>query len=422
MNDIIEAAIPLESVPYDPIVNETGDISSMTAEQYLSWVRDQAASMPLVKRCNIDMTEYNKNQTKYMPEIDEIPVCSDELLPDRDWKNDIIADFSNLRQLLSDLAMEEKYRERKICIPQLKDKEAWHRFCLANEIDIEEKKNTDSNNINDVIDDNSSQLDETSREADREILRNKKLKLARKIGLDININDHDNTMNEENENIDNHNENEINQDNNDNDDDDDDDDDGTSEALAVASAVANAKNMLKWQGVENVIPTASLLLQIDQVVTQKLLAYHAEWLEERSLSIARGKWIYSILAKIDKPLHQDIAAFIRQIYRRCSILRSNLDVTSESLEEDLAILNILIAITGFYFGQSETNETKIQTINISENYDDNEYDDNDDYIDDDYYGSYNINQQEEEYNETEVYLLQKNDDIEEGEYVEEIVT
>lgn len=35
----MEQALPLDDVLFDPSVEETGDISNMTAEEYLSWVR-----------------------------------------------------------------------------------------------------------------------------------------------------------------------------------------------------------------------------------------------------------------------------------------------------------------------------------------------------------------------------------------------
>lgn len=42
----MEQAIPLEFVDFDPNVEETGDISTLSAEQYLSWVRTQAQNLP----------------------------------------------------------------------------------------------------------------------------------------------------------------------------------------------------------------------------------------------------------------------------------------------------------------------------------------------------------------------------------------
>lgn len=88
------------------------------------------------------------------------------------------------------------------------------------------------------------------------------------------------------------------------------------------------------------------------------------------MSLERGSWLYGLLARLEKPLHQDIAAAVRQLFRRCCELRSELGEISPSpnlsrgspedeayedvpIEQTLAVLNAIIAITGAYFGQGE---------------------------------------------------------------------
>ncbi|GMF52440.1 unnamed protein product [Phytophthora fragariaefolia] len=98
-------------------------------------------------------------------------------------------------------------------------------------------------------------------------------------------------------------------------------------------------------------PHLRLLLQFDQVLTRRLLDYHAAWLSEEDatpLSRARAVWIYALLARLDKPVHANVAATIRQILRRCWTLRSELEAPSEI---QLKSLNILIVIAGDFFGQ-----------------------------------------------------------------------
>ena len=94
----------------------------------------------------------------------------------------------------------------------------------------------------------------------------------------------------------------------------------------------------------------------------------------RSLTPARGRWLYALLARTEKPLHRDTASSIRQLYRRCCALRYQLSLTTgavplsssapvTSAEDDantavkfqneLASLNVLISICGSYFGQGE---------------------------------------------------------------------
>ncbi len=60
-----------------------------------------------------------------------------------------------------------------------------------------------------------------------------------------------------------------------------------------------------------------------------------------------------MLARLEKPVHRDSLACIRQIYRRCCYLRHSLCVDDENFEEQLAQLNVLISICGAYFGQGE---------------------------------------------------------------------
>jgi hypothetical protein len=98
---------------------------------------------------------------------------------------------------------------------------------------------------------------------------------------------------------------------------------------------------------------------------------------------ARGKWMYSLLAKLEKPLHQDMSAMLRQLYRRCSILRYELtDSTNNrvSLDDELAVLNVLISITGSYFGQGEEyfGLEEVNDNNEEGDDDDNREDSNDD--------------------------------------------
>ena len=80
-----------------------------------------------------------------------------------------------------------------------------------------------------------------------------------------------------------------------------------------------------------------------------------------------ARWLYALLARLEKPLHQDMAAVIRQLFRRCCALRAGLnsseaarcssrsssDELSPEDETNLALLNTLIVITGSYFGQGE---------------------------------------------------------------------
>ena len=160
-------------------------------------------------------------------------------------------------------------------------------------------------------------------------------------------------------------------------------------------------------------PSNQLLLQFDQVLTQRLLAFFANWLQFPSLQmwhiedIANAddsksyapssekmcSWIFSLMSRLEKPLYMDASATVRDIYRHLCIQRAELarkasnqyeagfdthqseeellsPATKRSREVSrsaitsvgqlpvkvqkvLAILNTVITICGKYFGQEE---------------------------------------------------------------------
>lgn len=103
-------------------------------------------------------------------------------------------------------------------------------------------------------------------------------------------------------------------------------------------------------------PTLPLLLQLDQVLTQRILLILIDYVEENDLSSSTSEWIYALLTRVEKPLHRDVVASLRQLFRRCCKLRAQLvvDEGNPAFDESLASLNLIIAITGNYFGQNES--------------------------------------------------------------------
>ncbi|CAM9505122.1 unnamed protein product [Ectocarpus sp. 8 AP-2014] len=97
-------------------------------------------------------------------------------------------------------------------------------------------------------------------------------------------------------------------------------------------------------------PTMRLAMQFDQVLTQKVLAFHADWLRDHLLSRARAVWIYTLLACLEKPLGSETAALVREILRRCCSQRAEVE---SPLDDNLPALNIITAITGRFFQQAE---------------------------------------------------------------------
>jgi len=438
----MEAALPLEATEYDPSVEETGDVSEMTAEQYLSWVRHQASQIPDIRRAEIDPSLKNINrQSKYMPQLENILSCPEAYLPSEEWQHQMLYSFSELRTNLYRMSLDDSSKERKVEVPTMKDISGWHRFCLADEIDGEtgedssswegtvgqqaeiSSRNTDIPTGREsrathraslsVVQDNGT-IEEDAMEtciqnssvethSERNSVQpqaqpsaqhggaattggmaavsKRKRDLAYQLG--VSLTREPANSGEEGSNVaagmssergDAQEEQEEEEDEN-----------AAGMEEAIKEVWSNAAKSLQWTGAINVDPSNTMLLQFDQVLTQRVLIMHIDWLEVRMLTPKRARWIYGLLARVEKPLHREVISSIRQLYRRCCFLRhhlknpsgdstgthqENLPVTvdsggggeptgtgstcsKETFEADLAALNLVIAICGSYFGQGE---------------------------------------------------------------------
>jgi hypothetical protein len=94
-----EACLPVSDVDYDRVEAEKGNFSSMTAEQYLAFVHEQSQRLPTVSRVDIDTSVYQGRQTRYMPEVDNIPDSPPDKHPSKDWEEEAISSFEALRQV-----------------------------------------------------------------------------------------------------------------------------------------------------------------------------------------------------------------------------------------------------------------------------------------------------------------------------------
>ena len=82
----------------------------------------------------------------------------------------------------------------------------------------------------------------------------------------------------------------------------------------------------------------------------------------RFLGEARCFWLYALLSRIHRPLHDTTAAAIRSLFKHCSELRVAYAEEWHSAPERraeleaqkvLPRLNLLYVISGVYFGQDE---------------------------------------------------------------------
>ena len=315
----MEAVLPVNVVTFDEEAAASGNVSMMSADEYLSWVRHQADQLPGITRADIDISAYNVNQTKYMPSIDPIPTCPSDLLPSSQWENNLLHEFSELRCLLEQLACDESTRERKYVVPALKDHKGWFKFCFG-----------DKNFIFNETADNFDKEDKEECEDDDQVIEEDpkvSLEDKKKVLLDRLLVENEDGMTLEDEGI---------------------------EDQAINEAILAAEIASAWKGMTNVAPSTSLLLQFDQVMTQRVLAYQIDWLKScNQISTEAGKWIFALLARIDKPLSVDSSSMIRDLYRIVANMRSFL-ASSEITDDKLAVLNTLITVSGLYFGQADS--------------------------------------------------------------------
>uniref|UniRef100_A0A673N0M7 Gem-associated protein 2 n=1 Tax=Sinocyclocheilus rhinocerous TaxID=307959 RepID=A0A673N0M7_9TELE len=91
-------------------------------------------------------------------------------------------------------------------------------------------------------------------------------------------------------------------------------------------------------------------LKEEDKVNLTVLDYLINWFEERDFVPQLGRWLYALLACLEKPLLPEAHSLIRQLARRCSAVRANL----ESKDDDrLSALNLMICIVARYFEQND---------------------------------------------------------------------
>lgn len=113
-------------------------------------------------------------------------------------------------------------------------------------------------------------------------------------------------------------------------------------------------------------PTTALLCQFDQIIVRRVLSHHLHYISSGwDMTVARGRWMYALLARLEKPLHMDEASMLCSLLRELCRERRKIKLSYDknvNCVEILPLLNILIVLTGKYFGQCYDIE-KIMTVN-----------------------------------------------------------
>jgi len=103
----------------------------------------------------------------------------------------------------------------------------------------------------------------------------------------------------------------------------------------------------EWSKLE---PTTQLLLQMDQVMIRRVFSHLVYYVQEGwpPSSLYRAKWLYALLARLDRPIHREDAAYMYSLLKSLTQRRAQLAAAERA---ELARVNTLIVIIGIYFEQ-----------------------------------------------------------------------
>ncbi|CAL5337026.1 unnamed protein product [Camellia sinensis] len=97
-------------------------------------------------------------------------------------------------------------------------------------------------------------------------------------------------------------------------------------------------------------PTLSAILRMDSVARLSMLRKRISLVENvTALSRNDCAWLFALCAAIDTPLDADTCAALRCLLRKSASLRA----AKSEVNDEVVMLNILVTITGKYFGQLE---------------------------------------------------------------------
>nr|XP_020662894.1 gem-associated protein 2 isoform X1 [Pogona vitticeps] len=97
-------------------------------------------------------------------------------------------------------------------------------------------------------------------------------------------------------------------------------------------------------------PLLSIVSRMNQATVTSVLEYLTNWLVEKEFTPGLGRWLYALLACLEKPLLPEAHSLIRQLARRCSEVRV---LEENKSEEKVSALNLLICLVGRYFDQHD---------------------------------------------------------------------
>lgn len=61
-----------------------------------------------------------------------------------------------------------------------------------------------------------------------------------------------------------------------------------------------------------------------QITLENLIEWHANWLEVAGFSELQGRWMFSLLACLEKPLTPEMCSVLRNVVQNCALIRASL--------------------------------------------------------------------------------------------------
>ncbi|XP_030920494.1 gem-associated protein 2 [Geospiza fortis] len=97
-------------------------------------------------------------------------------------------------------------------------------------------------------------------------------------------------------------------------------------------------------------PLLSIVSRMNQATVTSVLEYLISWFGEKKFTPELGRWLYALLACLEKPLLPEAHSLIRQLARRCSEVRA---LEESNNEEQISALNLIICLVSRYFDQRD---------------------------------------------------------------------
>ncbi|XP_078515890.1 gem-associated protein 2 [Lissotriton helveticus] len=97
-------------------------------------------------------------------------------------------------------------------------------------------------------------------------------------------------------------------------------------------------------------PLLSIVSRMSQATVTSVLEYLMTWFGESNFTPELGRWLYALLACLEKPLLPEAHSLIRQLARRCSEVRATVENKDD---ERVSALNLIICLVSRYFDQRD---------------------------------------------------------------------